>query len=79
MARAYGGKSGEDFGKWLVVAEFAIMHQQHHRHGGELLGERREAEIRNGIDPPQGSQIANAVSALKHGAPILAHQNGKPR
>jgi len=32
-------KIGEDFAQRFVVAQLAVIHQQHRRHGGELLGE----------------------------------------
>ena len=55
------------------------MHQEHDGHGGELLGERRETEIRDGVDLRQRSQVPNAVAALKDRSPILADEDGKPR
>ena len=66
------------FGQRLVVAEFAVVDQEHDGHGGELLGERREAEIRVGIDLRQRSQIADAVAALEDRRPSLRTRTASP-
>ena len=36
---------GEDFGQTFVVAQLAVVHQQHDGHRSELLGQRGEAEV----------------------------------
>ena len=44
------GELGEEVGEVVVVVQFAVVRQQHDAGGGELLGERGEAEIGFGID-----------------------------
>ncbi len=74
-----GRKAREDIGKRLVVAELAVVYQEHDGHRGELLGERRQAEIRDGIDLSQAAQIPHAVAALEDRAAVLADEDGESR
>jgi hypothetical protein len=41
------------------------MHKQHDRHGGELLGEGRQAKIGVCVDGLPRPEIADAVAVLK--------------
>jgi len=52
------------------------VHQQHSCHGGELLGERGEAEVSAGVDRGASAQVAEAVAALEDRAPVLTDENG---
>src|SRR5207253_9353264 len=69
-------KIGEDIGEPRVVAELAVVHQQHYRHGGELLGAGGQAEISLRGDGRAGLQGAHAESALVVSAAVLTDQDG---
>ena len=58
---------GEDIGEPVLVAQLAIARQQHDRHGGELLGARRQAEI--GVT--RQSSAGNADQPRRNRARIL--------
>ena len=69
-------KVGEDIGEPVFVAQLAIVHQQHDRHRGELLGARRQAEIGVLVNFPPGTQISYAITALEHDASVLDDEHG---
>ena len=72
-------KVGEDIGEPVFVTQFAIMHQQHDRHRGKLLGARRQTEIRMRVNLAQGTQIGDAVTTLEDGAAIFDDEHRCPR
>ncbi len=57
------GKIGKDFGEGFVVAKFSVVNEQHDGHGGELFGERGEAEIRLGVNFGFRTKIADAFGS----------------
>ena len=62
----YAGKSGKDVGEPVFVVQLAIVHQQHDRHGCELLGTRRQSEICVCVYFAAGMKIGDAVATLEH-------------
>src|SRR5579864_1488601 len=67
------------FRELLVIAQFSIAHQQHDRHGGELLGERCQSKVRFRINLRYCPQIANPVAAPEHYTSVFLDKNGEPR
>ena len=47
----------EEIAKSLLIAEFAVMHQEHDSHGCELLAERGEPEIGMRVDFMESAQV----------------------
>jgi len=66
-------------GQLVVVAELSIVHQQHDRHGGELLGTRRKTKVGFRIDALQGSQVADAVAFAEESSTVLLNQDSEAR
>ena len=81
IANRYGfsilGKAGENGRETLVVAQFAVVNEQHHCHGRELLGERCETKVGTRIDGKLRPQIAHSVPSLENCTAILPHQHSK--
>ena len=72
-------KVGENVGEPVFVAQLAIVHQQHDRHGGELLGARCQAEIGVRVDLAPGTQIGYAIATLEHDYSVLDDEHGARR
>ena len=72
-------KVGEDIGEPVFVTQLAIVHQQHDRHGRELLGAGRQAEIRVRVNLAQRTQIGHAVATLEDDAAIFDDEHGGAR
>ncbi len=74
-----GGKIRKEFRERLVVAKFAVVHEQHDRHSSELLGEGCEPEICMGINFRFHAEIADAVAALENGLTLRSNEHSHPR
>jgi hypothetical protein len=56
--------------------QLAIVHQQHGRHGSELLGARGKTEVSVRVDFPKRTQIGYAITTLKDYTPIFEDNHG---
>src|SRR5205814_5901560 len=65
----------KNVGEARVVAQPAVMRQQHYRYGGELLGAGGQAEIGLRADGCASLQIAHAESALVDGVAVFLDQH----
>ncbi len=74
---AVGGEGGEDFGQGLVIAQLAIVHQEHDCHGGELLGERGKTEVSGRVDCRERLEVARTIAAFEDRAPVLPDEDCK--
>ncbi len=74
---AVGGKIGEDVGEFVVVAQLAVVDEQHDGHSGELLGAGSQAEIGLRVDFGEGVEFARAIAAFEYGAAIFADEDGE--
>ena len=63
----------------VLVSQFSIVHQQHDRHGRELLGARRKAKGRFRIDALQASQVADAVAFAEESSTVLLDEDSEAR
>src|SRR4029077_5913221 len=66
-----GGELGKDLGERLVVAEFTVMDEEHDSHGGELLGNGRDAEICVFVNFVERAEVSYAIAALEDRAVIF--------
>jgi hypothetical protein len=73
---AVGRELGEDLTERLVVAEFAVVDQQHDGHGSELLGAGGEAEVGGLVDGREAVEVGDAIALFKHCAAVLFDQDG---
>ena len=68
-------KIREDIGKPVFVAQLAVMHQQHDRHGSELLGAGGEAKVGVSVDLGERTQVGHAVPTLKFDLAVLENKH----
>jgi hypothetical protein len=74
-----GRKFRENFRQRLVVAQLAVVHQQHNGHGRELLSAGSQPEICGRVDRLFVAQVAQAIALSEQHLPVLFHEHGKAR
>jgi hypothetical protein len=74
-----GWEIRENFGERFIVAQLAVMNQQHDSHGGKLLGERGQAKIRSRIDFFGRTQFLQAITFAKENVSVLLNQSSHAR
>ena len=72
-----GGQLGQDLAHRLIVAQPAVMLEQHDRHRGELLGEGREPVIRFRRRRGAVREIGHAEGAAQQDAIVADHQDAR--
>src|SRR6266850_2274504 len=72
---AVGWKIGKEFRERLVVAKFFVVDEQHDGHGGELFGERSQAEIGAGIYLRFRPKIADACGSRVNISSAISNQD----
>src|SRR5882762_895713 len=72
-----GGQLGQELAHALVVAEAAVLHEQHHRHGGELLRDRGEAVIGLGSGGDATLEIRHPVRAAHRDPAVRDHDHAR--
>ncbi len=65
----------KDVREMVLVAQLAIVNQQHDRHGGELLANRSQAKVRFRTDLLQGSQVGYAIAFSEYRPAFLDYEH----
>src|SRR5207344_2800771 len=66
----------KDFGQGFIVAQLAVVHEQHDGHGSELLGKRGKSEVGVLVNFAFRSQVGHAIAAFKNNLPIADDFDG---
>ena len=74
---AVGGEIGKKFRERLVVPKFSVVDEQHDRHGGELLREGGQAEIRASIYLRFRTKIADAIGSRVNISSAISNQDSE--
>ena len=72
---AVRGEIGKDVRDGVFVVQFPVMDQKHDRHGGELLGAGREAEVGGVVDRSKRAEVSDAVTVPERGVIVLSDED----